>query len=716
MKKGWSILLIAAMLLTTLIPSVSAADTYQGKTVLLYTGNIRGNIDVYAQIAAVKADYQAKGAEVVLVDVGNFLQGTAYANSDRGLSVYNLMDAAGYDAAALGKYDFGYGEATTGYLWHSNLHRYYTQAELQNGAEELTYAVNSTGDLTSTRPVKHAAGFTALVSNLAPTAEQSGYYAFRQEAVIEAGSLKLGLIALTDWHLNSELQDGFLKGYEFTENLPIPPENCDVTICLSNAGSYNTGADLTIEAAPEDGLLTGAYVIDNAGKTITAEPVTLSAAHADAAVSALTAAVKANASPTAGSSTVTLNGSDRDNWNGETNLGDLTADALKWYAENYIEGLDKSLPVIAIQNGGNCDHYIYPGDLTEVDLLRALPFSPMGIGILYMTGAQLLESLEAATQRKNCPGWPQVSGMEYTVAAYKDYDAGEEYGKFYKADSIQRVTITSVGGADFDPNATYAVVADNFLMNGNDTYYTFKEVMEADGSFYLNNGSNIKVRDVVARYIENVLNGTVGDSYYAPQGRITVLNEKPYVNPYSDVMDGIWYCDAVKYVTQHGLMDGTGTGRFEPELALTRAMMVTVLYRLAGSPEASCYDNPFADVPENDWYTDAICWAAANQIVDGMGEDKFHPLEGITREQAAVILYRYAQLKTYDTAASTELNFPDAGNVSTWAETAMHWAVASGVIGGIKVADGGIVLDPQGSTTRAQLAALFMRFAENVVK
>lgn len=120
-----------------------AAGAYEGKTVLLYTGNVRGNVEIYAQLAAVKAEYEARGAQVVLADTGNFLQGSAVANGDRGLSVYQLMDAVGYDVAALGTYDLVYGPATTGYVYHSNFYRYYTQAELQQGTEALTYRQNA---------------------------------------------------------------------------------------------------------------------------------------------------------------------------------------------------------------------------------------------------------------------------------------------------------------------------------------------------------------------------------------------------------------------------------------------------------------------------------------------------------------------------------------------------------------------------------------------
>lgn len=241
-------------------------------------------------------------------------------------------------------------------------------------------------------------------------------------------------------------------------------------------------------------------------------------------VAALAETAKTDAAKVVGTSSVTLSGKDSVAWNGEVNLGDLTADALKWYAENKFDGFKKDVPVVAIQNGGNCDNFIYTGDITETDLLKALPFFPMGVGIIYVTGSELLETLEASTQTENCPGWAQVAGIEYTVDTTAAYDTAEAYGEtgWYKHTEAKRMTITSVDGAALDPNATYAVIADNFLMNGNDTYYTFAAIKEADATKYLKNTGDVKVRDIVAMYISEVLSGNIGDTYDAAQDRITV--------------------------------------------------------------------------------------------------------------------------------------------------------------------------------------------------
>ncbi len=499
----------------TAAPTQEPQTGVEGKIVLLYTSNIRGNLALYAQVAAAKAKLEGEGATVYLVDAGNYLQGGAGANSDRGLAVYNLMDAAGYDVAAMGPLEFVYGPATTGLPYHSNLTKYFTQAELYRGAEELEYRKNAPSAeeaVLDTRPAKAPVSFQVICTNLLQVADY-GYYAYEPNAVL-GDSFKLGFVCVVGPELRDKVQDGFLDGYTLTDVVETP--DCDLLVSL---GSEMTG-DIHILPDPNGEPVIGAYLIDP--ETGAFSVLGLDLFGEDEAVAALAQAAMEAASPVVGTALFDLNGKDSASRNGETNLGDLTADALKWYAENKLEGFAGDVPVVAIQNGGNCDQFLYAGDITETDLLWALPFSPMGVGVLYVTGAELLETLEAATQTADCPGWAQVAGLTYQVDTAQPYDAGEEYGDFFKAASIHRVTITSVGGEPFDENATYALVADNFLMNGNDTYYTLSEIKNAHPELYLNNGNGVKTRDIVAMYIREVLGGTVGEPYAAPQGRITV--------------------------------------------------------------------------------------------------------------------------------------------------------------------------------------------------
>ena len=179
---------------------------------------------------------------------------------------------------------------------------------------------------------------------------------------------------------------------------------------------------------------------------------------------------------------------------------------------------------------------------------------------------------------------------------------------------------------------------------------------------------------------------------------------------FTDVAEKAWYHDAVEYAVTNGLMKGVGNGKFDPEGSMTRAMLVTVLWRYEGEPAEG--ENTFIDVPDGTWYTEAVAWAAANGVVGGVGNGKFEPEGNITREQMATILFRYAQKKGIDTSKRGELSgFPDSGKVSSWAKDAIQWAVAEQIING---SDGKLL--PQGNATRAQVATILMRFLENIVK
>lgn len=184
--------------------------------------------------------------------------------------------------------------------------------------------------------------------------------------------------------------------------------------------------------------------------------------------------------------------------------------------------------------------------------------------------------------------------------------------------------------------------------------------------------------------------------------------------PLTDVVAGTWYYGAAAYAYNNGLFAGMTPTTFAPNATMTCAMLVSVLWRLAGAPAPKA-PNTFVDVPDGAWYTDAVTWAAENGVVSGIGGSRFDPSGFVTREQTAEILYNYAHSKGYDVSARADLTaFPDAGSVSGWAEEALSWANAAGLINGT-VRDGQTILDPQGSASRAQVAMILMNYVEHVV-
>ena len=179
---------------------------------------------------------------------------------------------------------------------------------------------------------------------------------------------------------------------------------------------------------------------------------------------------------------------------------------------------------------------------------------------------------------------------------------------------------------------------------------------------------------------------------------------------FNDVVPGAWYTDAVQYAYDNGLMTGTSATTFEPNTTTTRGMIVSMLHRLEGSPAVGIAD--FSDVASGDWYADPVAWAASEGIVGGYGDGTFGPNDLITREQMASILYRYADYKGLDVSARASLDaYSDADSVSPWASDVMSWAVSEGIISGMTED----TLAPQGTATRAQVAAMFQRFLENVM-
>ena len=208
---------------------------------------------------------------------------------------------------------------------------------------------------------------------------------------------------------------------------------------------------------------------------------------------------------------------------------------------------------------------------------------------------------------------------------------------------------------------------------------------------------------------------SAGDGKYTftqPEGKVEIAVTFVWDNPFSDVPMDAWYTGAIEYVEVNGLMDGLPGGLFAPNKELTRAEAVQILYNLEGQPTVTGTAT-FTDLTD-DWYRNAIAWAETNGVVDGYGDGTFGPNDTVTREAFAQMMYNYSLFKKLDTSATGDLTkFPDGGNVSDWAGTAMSWANGNGLINGN--ADTGL-LDASGTAIRAHAASILMNFDQNVVK
>lgn len=297
----------------------------------------------------------------------------------------------------------------------------------------------------------------------------------------------------------------------------------------------------------------------------------------------------------------------------------------------------------------------------------------------------------------------KVTGESSPYTYEFSYTKPSSSGGSSSGKTTYKVTTSAVnnGGVNASPsNAEKGAVITITLSP--DKGYKLDKLTVTDGSG--KTVSTVKKSDTVYTFAMPASAVTVGVSYVK-------ATETPSETKFNDVSANDWFASAVDYVTGKGMMNGTADNTFSPKANTTRGMVVTVLYRLENQPSTSAAS--FTDVASGAYYANAVAWANANGIVSGYGSGKFGPNDKVTREQLAAILYRYAQYKKYDVSGANSLDgYTDVQSVSSYAVPALQWANAAGVVNG----KSGSKLDPKGYATRAEVAAMLMRFCENVEK
>lgn len=389
--------------------------------------------------------------------------------------------------------------------------------------------------------------------------------------------------------------------------------------------------------------------------------------------------------------------------NRETNLGDLCADAYR-----AITGAD-----IAFVNGGGIRADIDMGEITYGDIIAVHPFGNEAC-MVEVTGQQIADALEwaSASNPEELGGFLQVSGLSYEIHNYVESPCeSDESGGFQSiGDGERRVHNIRIGGEEIDYNKKYTLAGNNYmLLNLGDGFNMFEGAEKLLESIAIDN-------QVIIKYITENLNGTVSaNSVYGNpygEGRIKIVSSKPEENSesasFDDVVKTDWFFDAVLYASENGIMQGINDNQFSPYSEVTRAMAVTVLHGMtAGS--AGSERSSFSDVDRNAYYALAVDWASASGIVNGYSDTVFAPDDAVTREQLALILYRYAILTGRDISLNGNLSaFTDCDNISDYAYEAVEWANGNGLING----NGDGTINPTGKTTRAELAAILMRYSE----
>ena len=281
------------------------------------------------------------------------------------------------------------------------------------------------------------------------------------------------------------------------------------------------------------------------------------------------------------------------------------------------------------------------------------------------------------------------------------HSSGGSSGGSSSGKTTYKVTTSAVnnGGVNASPSNAEKGATITITLSP-DKGYKLDKLTVTDGSG--KTVSTVKKSDTVYTFTMPASAVKVGVSYVK-------ATETPSETKFNDVSANDWFASAVDYVTGKGMMNGTADNTFSPKANTTRGMVVTVLYRLENQPSTSAAS--FTDVASGAYYANAVAWANANGIVSGYGSGKFGPNDKVTREQLAAILYRYAQYKKYDVSGAKSLDgYTDAQSVSSYAVPALQWANAAGVVTG----KSGSKLDPKGNATRAEVAAMLMRFCENV--
>ena len=693
MRKFLSVLLAMAMVLSLTVTGFAIEDTattrepevmteeatMAGKTVILHTNDVHGAVEGYAYIAQLKADYEAKGAEVILVDAGDYSQGTTYVSTTKGADAVTMMNAAGYDVVTLGNHEFDYG--------YAQLKENMTKANFKVLCADVYNADGTTifdANYTYTTKTGVKVGFFGMETPETQTKANPALIkgltfatgdAFTKAAADQVAALKDADVVICLAHLGIDAESA-------------PYRSTDLYAAVKGIDFIVDGHSHTVMTKGEKGepiqstgtafANIGVIVIDDASKKIESNSLyeikedTAKDATVAAAAKTIVDRVDKEYGVVFAKSEVTLNGAKAPNGNrdSETNNGDLITDAMLWKVMQNKEGLTVDADhVVAITNGGGIRAAIKPGDVTKKDINTVLPFGNT-VAVIYVTGAELLEALEASTYNLPVGGFPQVAGINFTLSTAVAYDANAETypaSTYYGPKSINRVVINSINGKEFKADDTYAVVTNNFVAGGGDTYYAF-----AAASAQFDTG--IPLDEAVMEYVTTELKGVIGAQYAAPQGRILL-------NPFKDVKASSWFGKYVIDLYNDGIINGTSATTYAPNDTLTWAAALKLLLVSHGDLKA-------ADATGADWSKNVIAKAAELGLVaaDLDGAKAISRLEFC---QVAAKLNKLAESKT-------ESKFTDCTDGYVMA------LVDAKVINGMTET----TFEPAASLTRAQIAKI----------
>ena len=552
MYRKLTALILCLLMLTTSITALATKELidnatvmiktsqldFSGKTVIIHSNDVHGAIDGYAYMAKCAQYVRDLGGEVILADAGDFSQGAPYVSLSQGHTAIEMMNAVGYDIATLGnhEFDFGYDKLMENLkdanfpVISANVYKdgkliLPATAILERGGLKIGFFGMETPETATKVNPSLISGISFSPFEQLYEAAQSAVDSLKAEGV----DLIIGL-----WHLGID-DESASNGYR-SSDVYEKVEGIDFVIdAHSHTVMTEDGDNNPIQSTGTRFATIGAVIIDNAtGKIV--DHYLLPTQYlkkdddVDATAQEIISAVDEEYGAPFATTEVLLNGErDPGNRTMETNLGDLISDAMVWSVTR--EGgpeQDEVAGVVGITNGGGIRASIEIGEVSMKDVNTVLPFGNT-VAVVYVKGSELLEALEASTfcTPSAIGGYPQTSGIEWTLDTTVEYDQGELYHNadgsdtsYYAPASIKRVTITAVNGEAFDPDATYAVVTNNFCAAGGDTYNAFMRAFQ-DGTGF---DTGIPMDEAVTNYVTDVLDGKItAEAYGEPRGSETQI-------------------------------------------------------------------------------------------------------------------------------------------------------------------------------------------------
>ncbi len=723
MKKLIALLLAVCMILG-LMTTVFAADEKSNDIVILHTDDAHCGVNDnlgYAGVAAYKAEMEKTHNYVALVDCGDAIQGESIGTLSAGAYLVDIMNEVGYDFATFGNHEFDYKLP--------QLAKLTKQAKYQYLACNFKYIGKGTSDL-NYKPyeiVTYGDKKVAFIGIVTPESftkstpayfqDESGNYIYSfsedetgtalyetvQKTVDEVRAAgadyviamgHLGNEGITDrWTSKAVIAnttgiDAVLDGHDHVAGVQKVANKDGKQIVLTEPGTkFENLGKLTIKT---DGTITA--------ELISPKEFTEKDAGITAYITKLTDTFKEYVSKVVAKSSIALPDKDENGnrlvRNHETALGDLCADAFRVMMDADI----------GIMNGGGIRKPIKAGDITLDNILSVFPWGNLPCK-MEVTGQTVLDMLEmgAINYPEESGGFLSVSGLKYTIMAGVPSSIElTDKGEFSKVAGKYRVTNVQVLNKktnEYEPldlNKTYTLGGiDYTILYCGDGFTMFNDskVLKAGDASYTD-------AQMIVDYIENKLGGTIGEEYAKPQGRISVN---------TDIKGSDWFYEAADYVLSNGLMTGTSDTTFTPNGALTRGMLVTVLYRMAGSPKVEGkVSEKFSDCTDGSWYADAVLWASANKVVDGYEDGTFKPTKSITRQEMAKVLYGYDKIGGKTAEGITEkLTYTDLDAIADWALEAVTYCTAEKYLAGSNGA-----FSPKGTATRAMGAKVLMNMTK----